>query len=150
MHVYRICLARWADALSASGQAARWNSKGKLVIYTAANRALSCLENVLFRSGEGPMKAFRVLTIEIPDDVPVEIFDETRLPEHWVSFQEVDGTQAFGDEWLRSGRTAVLKIPSALLPYEFNFLINPNHEDFARIRLLGSEPFAFAPGLRTG
>ncbi len=147
MQTYRICLARWADRLSASGQAARWNSKGKLVLYTAASRALAGLENVLFRSGEGGLDAFRVLTIEIPDDLPVEVFDETRLAENWVNFQEHDSTQAFGDEWLRSGRTAVLRIPSALLPGEFNFLINPNHADFARIRLLSSEPFAFIPRL---
>lgn len=139
MQTYRICLARWADTLGASGQAARWNSKGKFVIYTATSRALACLENVLCRSGEGGMEAFRMLTIEIPDEVPVEVFDETRLAENWVAFEEHDGTQAFGDEWLRSGRTAVLKIPSALLPHEFNFLINPNHADFARIRLLSSE-----------
>jgi len=150
MHVYRICLARWADSLNASGQAARWNSKENLVIYSANSRPLACLENVLCRSGEGLMEAFRVLTIEISDEVRVEIFDDTRLPEHWASFQEVDSTQAFGDEWLRSGRTAILQIPSALLPLEFNFLINPNHADFARISLLSSEPFAFAPRLKKG
>jgi RES domain-containing protein len=53
MEVYRISLARWTTALTASGNAARWNSKGKFVIYTASSAALACLENVVYRSGEG-------------------------------------------------------------------------------------------------
>ncbi|MCY7351276.1 MAG: RES family NAD+ phosphorylase [Cytophagaceae bacterium] len=143
MRVYRISLARWADRLTASGHPARWNSKGRFVLYTAASRALACLENVVHRSGEGLHEAFRVMTIDVPDTVPIELVDETRLPGAWTHFEFYAETQAFGDEWIQSGRTAILKVPSALIPHEFNFLINPAHPDFPQIQLLQTEPFVF-------
>ena len=64
MHVFRISTF---SKLIASGNPARWNSKGNYVIYTSTNRALACLENIVHRSGEGLENKFKILTIEIPD-----------------------------------------------------------------------------------
>ncbi|AHJ97741.1 RES domain protein [Hymenobacter swuensis DY53] len=83
MLVYRICLAKYADDLFASGYRARWNFKDQFVIYTAATRALACLENVVHRSGEGLTDQFRVLVIEVPDDVLIEEITPTQLPVNW-------------------------------------------------------------------
>ena len=72
MLIYRISKAQYTDRLVASGGAARWNSRGRFVIYTAATRALACLENVVHRSGEGLQESFRVMVIDVPDNLPIE------------------------------------------------------------------------------
>ena len=149
MRLYRISLARWADRLSASGQAARWNSKGRFVIYTAASRALACLENVVHRSGEGLHEAFRVMTIKLPDTLPMTPIDDAQLLPDWSDFRHYPDCQLLGDAWLNAGQTAVLRVPSAIIPHEFNYLLNPNHPDFAGIRLVATEPFVFDSRLKS-
>jgi RES domain-containing protein len=149
MLVYRITKAVYADRLVASGGAARWNSRGQFVIYTAATRALACLENVVHRSGEGLLDTFRVMIIEIPDDLAIEIIAPNTLPVDWVDFHQYDTCQRIGGEWLRTGRTPILQVPSAIITNEWNFLLNPAHTDFGRIRLVGNEPFVFDPRIKS-
>lgn len=149
MDVYRITKAIYADRLVASGGAARWNGRGQYVIYTAATRALACLENVVHRSGEGLLDVFRVMVIEVPDDLVVETIDGTELPADWFDFHQYDTCQRIGGDWLRSGHSAVLRVPSAIIANEFNYLLNPAHPLFQRIRLLRTEPFGFDPRLKS-
>lgn len=143
MEVYRICLARYADGLFASGRRARWNVADEFVLYSAASRALACLENVVHRSGEGLNEAFRVLVIDVPDDLPVTEIALAHLPPDWASIGSYAGCQALGSVWYASRRTAVLRVPSSIVPAESNFLLHTRHPDFGRIRLLGQEPFLF-------
>lgn len=148
MFVYRITKARYADRLVASGGAARWNSRGMFVIYTAASRALACLENVVHRSGEGLNDEFRVMVIDVPDTLAVEVIIAENLPKNWFDYQKYYLCQERGDDWLRSGRTPVMQVPSAIIPGEFNYLLNPTHPEFAAIRLLRTEPFVFDPRIK--
>lgn len=148
MLVYRITKAVYADRLVASGGAARWNSRGQFVIYTAATRALACLENVVHRSGEGLLANFRVMVIELPNLLTIETISPETLPINWFDFQQYDACQRLGEEWLRNGRSAIMKVPSAIIPNEWNFLLNPAHPDFARITLLRTEPFVFDPRIK--
>ncbi|GAB3552002.1 RES family NAD+ phosphorylase [Spirosoma fluminis] len=149
MLVYRITKAVYADRLAASGGAARWNSRGQFVIYTAATRALACLENVVHRSGEGLLDTFRVMLIDVPDELGFETIEPDTLPADWVDFRQYDVCQRIGGEWLRTGRTALLRVPSAIISHEWNFLLNPAHPDFGRIRLKGNEPFTFDPRIKS-
>ena len=71
MEIYRICLAKYAGELVASGNPGRWNLRGQLVIYAACSRALACLENVVHRSGEGLNSLFKVIRIEVPDTLAI-------------------------------------------------------------------------------
>ncbi|GAB4053055.1 RES family NAD+ phosphorylase [Spirosoma litoris] len=148
MFVYRITKATYADRLVASGGAARWNSRGQFVIYTAATRALACLENVVHRSGEGLLDNFRVMVIEIPDTLSVVTIAPENLPDNWFDFQQYDACQRIGNDWLRMGQSAVLRVPSAIIPNEWNFLISPSHPDFSRIQLVRTEAFAFDPRIK--
>lgn len=127
----------------ASGGAARWNERGNFVIYTAATRALACLENVVHRSGEGLMETFRVMVIDISDDLLIDTIASDTLPMNWSDARHYDACQRIGGEWLRNGQAGVLKRPSAIIANEWNYLINPAHPDFTRITLLHVEPFAF-------
>lgn len=148
MVVYRITKAVYADRLIASGGAARWNSRNEFVIYTAATRALACLENVVHRSGEGLLENFRVMVIDVPDTLTVDTLPPDTLPANWFDFEQYGACQQIGGEWLRSGRSAVLRVPSAIIANEYNYLLNPAHPDFSRIVLLRTEPFAFDPRIK--
>lgn len=145
MQVYRITLAKWADSLYASGNAARWNSKGQLVIYTASSRALACLENVVHRSGEGLQQVFKVMLIDVPESLGILEISPEELPLGWNK-STMDGyeiCQHIGNEWLNQNQFPLLKVPSAIIPKEYNFLINVRHPDFRHITLLGQENFEF-------
>lgn len=148
MLVYRITKAIYADRLVASGGAARWNSRGQFVIYTAATRALACLENVVHRSGEGLLDTFRVMVIDIPDSVRIDSVSTEQLPTNWFDFQQYDACQRLGGEWLRTGRSAALRVPSAIIANEWNYLCNPAHPEFSRISLVRTEPFVFDPRIK--
>lgn len=143
MIVYRITLAKYADQLLASGNPARWNSKDVKVIYTAASRALACLENVVHRSSRGLRGNFRTILIEIPDNLKITVVEKENLQPGWQNFINMPYTQRYGDHWVRSVTAAVLKVPSVIIPEEHNYILNPAHEDFIAIRHLGIEPFEF-------
>ena len=143
MNVYRIVLAKWADNLTGSGRAARWNSANRFVIYTASSRALACLENVVHRSGRGLQARFRTMVINIPDSLPVAEVQAETLPDDWATFENYSICQHNGDAWLSAGQTAVLRVPSAIIPLEFNYLLNPQHPDFRLISIKQVEPFTF-------
>ena len=148
MLVYRITKALYANQLTASGGAARWNSRGEPVIYTAATRALACLENVVHRSGEGLVADFRVMVIEIPNTLLVETVPIETLPPDWFEFRQYAVCQQIGGEWLQKRASAVSRVPSAIIPNEHNYLLNPAHPDFSPISLLRTEPFLFDPRIK--
>lgn len=148
MLVYRIALAHRCKSLSASGYPGRWNSKGKFVIYTAATRALACLENVVHRSGEGLILDFKVMEIEISDTIKVIEIPLDQLPIEWHAFQKMVHSQTLGNRWIESMESAVLKVPSAIIPNEVNYLLNPAHPDFKRIKIVSVTDFIFDPRIK--
>ncbi len=143
MEVYRITLAKWANSLVASGRAARWNTADRFVIYTASSRALACLENVVHRTGRGLQADFRTICIDIPDTLPIETIALESLPADWDDYEQYTYCQQLGDAWLISRKSAILQVPSAIVPAEHNYLLNPQHPDFAFIQISQVEPFRF-------
>jgi RES domain-containing protein len=141
--LYRICLAKYADGLFASGYRARWNFKDQFVIYCAASRALACLENVVHRSGEGLNEQFRVLVIDVPDDLLVEEIKLTDLPADWAKASRYALCQPLGSQWYEARRSPVLRVPSSIVPQESNYLLHSRHPDFPRIQIVAREPFSF-------
>ena len=143
MIVYRITLAKYADKLAASGNAARWNSKDVKVIYTSGTRSLACLENVVHRSSRGLDEKFRIQVIQIPDSLKVSICDKDGLMIDWQNYANMPYTQGLGDVWVEQASAAVLKVPSVIIHEEYNYILNPAHADFPRIKYLRNEPFRF-------
>ena len=143
MKVYRISLAIYSTKLLASGNPARWNSKDIRVIYTAQSRALACLENIVHRDSKGLQKNFRIMEIDIADEIKIEKIQETDLIADWKNFYNMPYTQQIGDDWINNSKTAVLQVPSVIVSGDFNFLINPGHKDFSSIKLLSAVPFEF-------
>lgn len=143
MIVYRITKEEYSTALKASGYAARWNYKGTYIIYTAQSRSLACLENLVHRSGEGNNALYKVMVIQIPDTLKVEIIEAINLKKDWQKIENYSYCQALAANWLLSFKTAILKVPSVIIKNEFNYLINPAHSDFKKIKLAGAEDFIF-------
>ncbi|WP_183575738.1 RES family NAD+ phosphorylase [Mucilaginibacter sp. X5P1] len=143
MLVYRIVLAKYAGKLIASGRAARWNPNEVEMIYTASSRSLACLENVVHRNQVGLSQLFSILTIECPDHIKIKTIALNDLPENWTDFGQMILTQGIGEKWIRENETAILQVPSSIVHEEVNYLINPNHRDFASIKLIKAHPFVF-------
>jgi RES domain-containing protein len=121
------------DTTGAFLYSGRWHLAGTRVIYAAQHVSLAALE-ILIHSSRRPVPDMLVTEVEIPEAVSVERAD-------WM---EMDWSRRFGSEWVQSGRSAVLRVPSkAVNGLEFNFLINPAHGDFRRIRQSVSHDFAF-------
>ena len=146
--VWRITTRRFADT-AFSGEGARlfggrWNRPGQSLVYTAESRSLALLEMLV---QDDPLRAHYVLIpAHVPDTVSREQMDISALPADWRNQNERGHLQALGATWLRESRSCVLAVPSAVVPAEFNFLINPLHPDFTRVKL--GEPEALETDLR--
>src|SRR6056297_887437 len=143
MQLFRITTAKWAGVLSGSGYPARWNSKGNFIIYTASNRALACLENLVHRSGEGLNQNFKITVIETPGQSSMKTIEAAELPENWYKPSNAPVCRTIGDRWVESGTSLLLSVPSAIIRDEFNVLINPAHSDFKDVTVKEISNFEF-------
>lgn len=143
MQLFRITTAKWAGKLSGSGYPARWNSNGKYIIYTASNRALACLENLVHRTGEGLNKNFKLTVIDAPDYASIKKLQMSELPENWYKTSGASACRAIGDKWIESGPSLLLNVPSAIICDESNVLINPVHPEFKEISVRKVVDFEF-------
>ncbi len=123
----------------------RWNSVGTRMVYLAQTHSLAALE-ILVHLPNGAPIIFSTFRLTIPDKL-VEALRKEDLPEDWQSEPTGTDTQMLGDEWVRESRSAVLAVPSAIIPAETNYLLNPLHSDFAKIKIDPEAPFAFDPRL---
>ena len=144
MEIFRIVHSKWANSLTASGYAARWNSTGLFVIYAAENCSLACLENLVHRNGFGNDSDYSLLTISFPKAIKTQEIDPKILPKDCNNTTENGHLicRAIGDSWIRNQQSAILFVPSAIIPKERNVLINPNHSDFKKIKFY-KQQFAF-------
>lgn len=141
--MYRIGSSRYPtnDGRGAAQYGGRWNHKGTPLIYAAESRALCALE-ILAGSRE-LANDYISIPIEVPDDIPCRVVATTELPQGWHSAEHSNGTRDLGTTWANAKETVVLVVPSAVLPRERNYLLNPQHRDFSRIVFREAEPFYF-------
>lgn len=135
--VWRITTRRFVDqAFSGEGArlyGGRWNRVGQSVIYSAESRSLALLE---MRVQDEPLRAHYVLIpVYLPSHVSMETWDANALPRGWRTQANREILKLIGSDWLHQLRTCVLRVPSAVVPAEFNFLINPLHPDFKHVTL---------------
>lgn len=125
----------------------RWNERGAAVVYTAENRSLACLETLVHLAAGGlPFNRYLV-EISIPDSVWAAAQQETpaSLPVGWDAEPAGLTSIRFGTAWLRSGRSAVLVIPSVLVPEECCVLVNPAHPDSANVSAVKLRRWLYDP-----
>lgn len=146
--VWRLCSATYADT-AYDGEGAklyggRWSPIGLPVAYTAESRALAVLE--ILANADEPEHLSRLAWVLVPATLPLDSIEKPeRFPDNWRCFPHPIETQQLGAEWARAGRTLVLRVPSAVVPGEFNYLLNPAHPDFKRAKIGKPEPFSFDP-----
>ena len=133
--IWRIVTARFADS-AFSGEGARlfggrWNRKGLPVIYTAESRSLALLEMMV---QDDPLRArYLLIPAFISSNVSLRELDASELGEDWRALSTRDRLQAIGNDWLQARETCIFSVPSAVVPAERNFLVNPLHPDFSKI-----------------
>ena len=126
-----------ASAFSGDGSrinGGRWNSRGYRAIYTAESLALATLELVVHGVPYETLKRFFCIPVKIPENLVMEI-NRNALPPHWRKDPPPAALQTIGNQWIEADRSAVLKVPSAVIPVEFDYLIHPGHADFAKIKI---------------
>ena len=139
-HCYRDQLFSGQGGLYASG---RWTPRGRPVVYTSASISLAVLEYTVNYRRRGWVPATVLGRAMIPASVRVETVSIDRLPTNWFAASPPLQLQALGSEWLERGETAVLKVPSAIVTEEWNYLLNPLHGDFRKVRISTPKPFDF-------
>lgn len=146
MIVYRLSRGPYRNDLSGKGAelaGGRWNSKGTAMLYTSESIALCTVEVAVHMPLGIVPKDYHLVTIELPEDVPVSEIFEDKLPTSWKSFPHANVTQEMGDRFVQEGDFLVLKVPSATVQGTFNYLVNPRHPAFPKVRITHSEPFTF-------
>ncbi len=142
MRVFRVERERYlASTLSGFGASLskgfRWNSRHTPMVYTSESRALATLEVTVHLdiNQDLPNDRFYV-EIDIPESLLILELNSKDLPEAWDSKPPCFVSQLIGDDFVRRREAAVLKVPSAIIPFEYNYLINPNHPDAREIKVV--------------
>lgn len=139
MTIYRLGNGSYASDLSGEGAklfGGRWNSVGRSSLYTSEYISLCILEILAKASRHTTPDNYTLLTLEIPENLSSEI-KLNKLKENWQIHLEY--TRFIGDEFLKENEKLTLKVPSAIVPQEHNFLINPLHKDFKKVKIISTE-----------
>lgn len=145
--VWRLVAERHAasafDGEGARLYGGRWNHPGIPMVYASATLSLAALELLVHLEAEDTPEDRVAIAAEIPSGLELEEAPIATLPANWRRYPAPEALKELGTAWAQSGRTAVLRIPSAVIPAEPNYLLNPRHPDMARITISQPEPFAF-------
>lgn len=151
MLVWRICKAVHAAApLSGEGArrfGGRWNEKGTRMVYTAGSQSLATLEVLVHLTLSEVPKDYQAIAIELPEHLPCLRLPASSLPTDWRGVPGPESLKKIGTAWLQAGREAILMVPSAIIPEEWDVLLNPEHPDAAHFQARAPLPFAFDPRL---
>jgi RES domain-containing protein len=140
----RYIASAW-DGEGARTAGGRWNSVGTAVVYTSATLSLALVET-LVHLPSGVLPAYTAIPVEF-DESLVAILKPADLPEDWKKYPAPASTQNIGDTWVSSAATLALRVPSVVVPDEFNYVLNPAHPDFNLMRIGAARPFPFDPRL---
>ena len=149
MLVWRLARAPYPvlDGEGARLAGGRWNAPGTPMVYTAAHLSLAALELLVHVNPDRLPDDLVAYGIEIPDRLPRKEVEAGELPSGWDRRAEVPALRRMGEAWTREQASAVLSVPSAVIPEEQNHLINPRHADAAAAHVARWRPFAFDPHL---
>ncbi len=151
MEIYRITRSRYAGSayagLGGRTRSGRWHGRGPSITYASESRALAALEILVNLDPEDLPEDLVIVPADLPEACCVEI-QRKDLPRNWRQSPSPDSTQKLGSEWLKAGDTLAMVLPSAVIPEERNIVLNPEHPDFALLRIGKPESFTLDPRLR--
>lgn len=123
----------------------RWNHKGIAVVYMSDSLALAALEQFIHLGREGLRIPFVYFKVEVPNHVSISLTELDVLPEDWRKEPPPNSTKDLGTQWAKSKNSALLRVPSAIVPIGFNYLVNINHPENRDMKISDPEPFSFDP-----
>jgi RES domain-containing protein len=142
---WRITAAEYAesafDGEGARGYGGRWNSRGTRVVYTSSSAALAALELLVRIGREEPLRRYVLFACTF-EDSQVENTNPAKLPHNWRASPWPEVLPSIGNDWVARAASAVLRVPSAVIETEFNYLLNPEHADFRKINIADPTPFS--------
>jgi RES domain-containing protein len=144
MDVYRISKTKWAGDLSGEGArlyGGRWNRKGISCLYTSSSRSLAILEFSVNVGLDDIPRSLSIVTLNLPDKF-LEV-DMHELPGNWKDVPAPGSTRDFGTKLLQEGKHLIIRLPSAVIPQEFNYIINPAHKDLKLCKILSVNDFVY-------
>lgn len=145
MKVYRIGKTKYADDLTGEGarlNGGRWNHKLTPCIYTSDSRALAVLEYTVNVTIDDIPRALSITTLEILEEYILEL-EIAQLPRNWMAAPAPASTKDFGTELLKKLEYPVIKIPAAIIPAEYNYLLNPIHKKSLTFSILNIQDFMY-------
>jgi RES domain-containing protein len=151
--VWRLAKTRYAagvfDGEGARLYGGRWNSRGTRVAYASESLALATLEVLANLQSVRALAAYSVCRAHFDEQFVVSA-DVASLPATWREYPVPPELQAIGDTWIQGAQSLVLKVPSAIIPTEHNYLLNPGHPKFSSVTIDPPEPFVLDPRLLGG
>ncbi len=147
LRVWRICNAKYTktafDGQGAKIYGGRWNSIGTEVVYTSSSLALAALELLVHLGAKASPVSYIAIPVDIPDGLLIDKVNKNELPSNWRDDPPPIILANVGDRWISSGGSAVLQLPSAIINEEYNYLLSPNHQDFAQLIIGAAREFQF-------
>jgi len=140
----KLLASAW-DGQGARKSGGRWNSVGIAVVYASGTLSLALVE-VLVHLPSGILPAYSAVRVDF-DESMVTAVERAELPANWRDHPPPQETRVIGDRWVAEGNGAVLRVPSVIVPNEFNYILNPSHPAFADISIGEPMPFPFDPRL---
>jgi RES domain-containing protein len=159
LSLWRISKRKYAE-IAFSGEGARivsgrWNSRGQGMVYTSGTLSLAALEVFVHMEVEDVATMLAGIRVDVPTEVKIKYLEVAQLPPDWRNIPAPAVLATMGDNWFRShsvgsaesGSTAILAVPSVVMPLEYNYLINPSHPDFAQLTVGFPQLFELDPRL---
>ena len=146
MIVYRITKKEHSalDGMGGLYGPGRWHKKGNLVIYTSEHASLAAWEKIVHvTSFENLPKNLLLVKIELPDGIEIQSVPQKVLVKGWASFPFALETIDYGTSFLQKKEHLALKVPSVIIPDEFNIILNPLHPDIQNCKVVSTIPFVF-------
>ena len=139
MITYRLTTGKFANDISGTGakiNGGRWNPVGLAGLYTSQYISLTILEILVRATRSTTPNSYTLTSFEIPDNSIYQI-QLNKLKNEWK--YDLNYTQGIGEDFLTDNQSLCLKVPSAIVPQENNFLLNPLHREFKRVKIIASE-----------
>jgi RES domain-containing protein len=145
MRVWRVARRVYSalDGEGARKAGGRWNSPGTPLVYTSSALSLAVLELLVHTDPDLVPRDLYAFEIDVPASLTAQILDLATLPSNWRDIPNHPACRAIGDAWLERQNHPVLGVPSAVVPEELNYLINPAHPGASQVRVARSRAFSF-------
>lgn len=146
IRAWRLVAAAYADRMMSGGGAyrrgGRWNSRGRAVVFLSESLSLCVLENLVHMVKAPMLRSFKSIWVDIPES-SIRTLEKKDLPLLWKAVPAPQETKQIGDRWFDNKVSPVLKVPSTVVPEEWNFVLNPMHPDFNELKIGQVRDFSF-------